>query len=252
MNTMRRKLNSQSGASIVIALIFFLLCLTVGAVVLTAATANVGRVTRIQNQQQAYFAVRSAAELLRDEIQGKHFSAQHERWKGSDYSSNPEGVKPASYDRNEGPKQKNDFTEKTEPLTTLMENIHTDAACWFDKQAGWPTSDTIETHNLTVDAGEDLKKVTVSWEIDKNYVLTIQLDTEKDEKYHSPMTLTVPAKVNPDSGERTVRWTTQSTKTVDGQTQTITHHHSTQIEYWKTDVTWQTGTVTKGGAPIVS
>lgn len=69
MNLITQKLNSKRGASLIIALLFMLICMTVGAVVLTAATANAGRSARIQAQQKDYLAVQSAARLLRDDIQ---------------------------------------------------------------------------------------------------------------------------------------------------------------------------------------
>lgn len=70
---MRKKLQSQKGASMLIALVFFLLCTTVGTVVLTAASSNVGQLTHVQDQRQAYLATASAARLLREEVEPRAF-----------------------------------------------------------------------------------------------------------------------------------------------------------------------------------
>lgn len=68
MRNVRKKLHSQRGASVVIALIFFLICVMVGAVILAAASANVGRLSHLRKNEQAYFSLSSAARLVRDDL----------------------------------------------------------------------------------------------------------------------------------------------------------------------------------------
>lgn len=58
----------ERGASILIALLFFLVCALVGGVVLTAASVGTGQLVDYEKSQQAYYSTTSAAELLRDEI----------------------------------------------------------------------------------------------------------------------------------------------------------------------------------------
>ncbi len=62
--------SGDRGASILIALFYFLVCALVGGVVLTAATVTSGQLVALEKSQQAYYSVASAAELLRDSIQG--------------------------------------------------------------------------------------------------------------------------------------------------------------------------------------
>ena len=69
MNLISRKLRSQSGASMLIALMFMLFCLFVGGSVLAAATANGYRVAHMSDQQD-FLNQRSAALLLSDELDG--------------------------------------------------------------------------------------------------------------------------------------------------------------------------------------
>ena len=66
--SIRKKLNSTQGASMIIALIFFLLTIGVGGMLLTAATTNAGRLSHLAEEQQAYLTTSSAARLLRDQL----------------------------------------------------------------------------------------------------------------------------------------------------------------------------------------
>ena len=65
---MREKLNSQRGASLLIALLYFLVCGLVAAVIIGAAMTNVQKLKGAHQRQQAYNSVSSAAQLIRDEM----------------------------------------------------------------------------------------------------------------------------------------------------------------------------------------
>ena len=52
MHTLARKLKSTRGASMLFALLVFLLCLLAGTAVLTGAAANIGRYTHLEGEQQ--------------------------------------------------------------------------------------------------------------------------------------------------------------------------------------------------------
>lgn len=69
MNCVKRKLKSTGGASIIIALLFFLICCTVGVSVLAAAKANASRLVSQRESEEAYLTVRSAAQLMREELE---------------------------------------------------------------------------------------------------------------------------------------------------------------------------------------
>ncbi len=68
-NRIKKKLRSQRGASITFALLLFVVCAVLCSVVLAAATSASGRMSRIAEVDQRYYAVTSAAELLIDEFQ---------------------------------------------------------------------------------------------------------------------------------------------------------------------------------------
>ena len=69
---MKRKLNSvlrsQTGASITFALLLFLICSLVGALVITAGTTAAGRMANLAEMDQRFYSVSSAAKLLEDEL----------------------------------------------------------------------------------------------------------------------------------------------------------------------------------------
>ena len=71
---MKRKINSvlrsQTGASITFALLLFLLCSIIGALVITAGTAAAGRMSHLAEMDQRYYSVSSAARFLADELDG--------------------------------------------------------------------------------------------------------------------------------------------------------------------------------------
>ena len=71
MKAVQRKLQDRSGATLTVALLFFIMCAAAGSVILAAATTSTGRLSQLQASDQNYYAVVSAAKLLRDEIDGQ-------------------------------------------------------------------------------------------------------------------------------------------------------------------------------------
>ena len=64
MQAIRRKLNSQRGASMLMALLLMLVGIMVSAVIISAATSAAVNKRSEKELQQAYLAVSSAAELF--------------------------------------------------------------------------------------------------------------------------------------------------------------------------------------------
>lgn len=65
----RKKLDDTTGASIVIALVFFLICAVVGSTVLTAATINSQATATYKKSREQEYTVNSAAALMAKELQ---------------------------------------------------------------------------------------------------------------------------------------------------------------------------------------
>ncbi len=64
----RSKLRDKSGVSILMGLIFLLICVMVGTVVLAASTAAAGKLAQQRQSEQDYLNVSSAARLIKDRV----------------------------------------------------------------------------------------------------------------------------------------------------------------------------------------
>lgn len=71
LDRVRKKLISDDGASLMLALLFFLVCAVGGAVILASATVSAGRASSLQDveRHQEEYAVDSAAALLKSELE---------------------------------------------------------------------------------------------------------------------------------------------------------------------------------------
>lgn len=68
------KLRDNSGASLLIALLFFMICAVIGTLILTIAVAASGRMLHLKENQQSYYNIYSATKLLEEEIQNTSYS----------------------------------------------------------------------------------------------------------------------------------------------------------------------------------
>ncbi len=207
MRALRQKLNSQRGASILIAMVFFLLCLTVGAVVLTAATANAGRLASRRQEEQNYLTVSSAARLLRDGLEGAKFEVV------TTTVSSPEGGETT-----------------TGPVFTapgLLDIFKAQAKEVF----GSKTSATREFQIVASGSGTTFETVSASAVMDTDYhlVISVWLGTEEDKG--NPMQIEVRADMD------TIGSMEDSTNDAGDVISTTTT---------ATTITWQSGEITKG------
>ena len=76
MDRAARKLHSDRGASMLLALVFLLICVTVGSSVLMAAASNGGRARSDRQEQQIYLALSSALELVADDLRGAVYTGK--------------------------------------------------------------------------------------------------------------------------------------------------------------------------------
>ncbi len=69
-----KKLRSSKGASLTFALLAFLVCAVISAVLLASASAAAGRVSKLAETDQRYYAVTSAAQFFCDSLDGQEFT----------------------------------------------------------------------------------------------------------------------------------------------------------------------------------
>lgn len=77
MKTFTKKLKSNTGASILLALAFFLVCFFVASIIMASASVNSSRALAQKEEQRSFFAIQSTQALIKDmfgEINGKNSS----------------------------------------------------------------------------------------------------------------------------------------------------------------------------------
>lgn len=78
-----KKVKNNSGATILMALLLILLATAVGAAVLTAAVSAARHLRSDREAQQNYLTVSSAAELIRDSINGQRYERTLKAWRST-------------------------------------------------------------------------------------------------------------------------------------------------------------------------
>lgn len=184
------KIHNSKGATILIALLFFLLCAMAGSVVLAAGTAASGRLAGLTGQQQTYYTVSSAARLLRDEMNDQKMEFSY-----SAESPDKTTLSLADF--------RASIIYNSEPdgeLKNLMEQMVL-SMYKAKKSATAPTeitADTKITANMTIAPDttstnlDKIEPVTVECTMDKNYNFTLQLHLEDYNASSYACTLTIP------------------------------------------------------------
>lgn len=91
MKRLRKKLHSERGASILLALLFFLVCIMVGASVLAAAASNAGKIRSNQTEQQRYLTLSSAIRLVADELKQAEYTGKYKVWEWTETVTEKDG-----------------------------------------------------------------------------------------------------------------------------------------------------------------
>lgn len=93
METLRKKWNSSRGASILMALLFLLVCMMVGASILMAAVSNAGKLKSNREEQQKYLTLSSALTLICDELESVGYRGRYhyERIEHTEKVTNADG-----------------------------------------------------------------------------------------------------------------------------------------------------------------
>ena len=84
MKGLRRKLHSQSGASILLALLLFLVCAMVAASILAASVSNAGKARSNRVEQQKYLTLSSAIRLVAEEIEKAEYRGRYNVYEWTD------------------------------------------------------------------------------------------------------------------------------------------------------------------------
>ncbi len=226
MKRARAKLKSNSGASMVIALLFLLLCLTIGAIVLSAASASAGRLRTSRANQQNYLTVSSAADLLRDKLSGFKFT----------------GVEKSVYNSKGGtttlPAPTYTYAS-SDALPTLIGNK---AATVFKVKSAFSPSGLMPPAVALQIESNGFANVTASMLIQSDYSLKITLSPDASPSSYA-LTLSIPANVDSSKIIDISRYTV--TETVDGVLTDVQYTITTTTHTVK--ATWGSGVISLGG-----
>lgn len=119
---LRNRIRSNSGATILLALLFFLLCSLAGSVILTAGSAASGRISGLQETEQSFYSMTSAAQVLKEEIEGQEFQAYTEDGGTPTYESMPDSSMKGIFKSAIEAIYKNEDAEYSENLTIYPSN----------------------------------------------------------------------------------------------------------------------------------
>lgn len=94
MKNVRAKLRSQRGASILLALLFLLVCMLAAASVLMAAVSNAGKIQSNYQEQQRYLTLSSALRLVVEELERAEYRGWYtvKTWTETRTVTRPDGT----------------------------------------------------------------------------------------------------------------------------------------------------------------
>lgn len=177
MKRVTEKLKSRAGASLLFAILAFLLCVLAGTAALTAAAANSGRYTHLEAEQQAYLAVSSAVKLMRNQLAKNNFTATKETTTTDPGGAGGTTTIPGEYS----------ISEKN---FTFSDSWFTDC---FEKAAnGEPISGGNKEFTIKLDGVPD---VTAAVTVSANFQVSVELYVGTDKNYLTNLTL-VPTREN--------------------------------------------------------
>lgn len=93
--SIKRKIQSNAGASLSVALLLFLVCTVLGSIILKSGTAAAGRIAKLAENDARYYSVTSAADLLADSLDGRSVVSVRTR------TTTTEETTPYTYDSSE-------------------------------------------------------------------------------------------------------------------------------------------------------
>lgn len=231
MKTVFRKLHSESGASIILALVFLLICLGVGAMILASASVNIHKETSARDRQEQYLSIASAARLLKSTCADSECTMSESRTVYTcGYTEHSPFTIPAVIDN-------------TNKLTAASYDVFRASAEFDSSGSGFAAA----TFIITPDDNHsgDMKNVSVAFSMDENYNATFVLTSAGDDTEAYAMTLTFKAAVTKNTSYQNGECTHSET---DGEGNSYDASYPYTVTTNTTSVRWDGGEITKGAA----
>jgi hypothetical protein len=223
------KLHSESGASIILALVFLLICLGVGAMVLASASVNIHKETGARERQEEYLSISSAARLIKAAY-GNSSCTISESFTDYTCGIDADVTAPAVRDT-------------TNKLTSAACDVFRASAQFDNSGSGFAG----ETFTVKPDGthGGDMKDVSVSFSMDDNYNAKFVLTCEGDATNAYAMTLTFRAVAEKNSAAASMECSHQETD-AKGSKYDVAYPYTVTTN--TASVKWDAGEITKGAA----
>lgn len=225
MKIIKAKFKSNTGASIILALLFLLFAMAVGSIILTAASVNLGRTTAMTNQEQNYQAVKSAASLIEKELSALTFNGEHSSTKPYDKFGNAGSsiIKSGS--------EKSEFSSVSGTVPDYAKDlILPELKNMYDFNNKITTIYAPTTATMELELDPNFPKVKANISVDSSYSIKVTFWCESDES--NMLTL------NAVANQITTDDVTYTNSGVFPMDEIVTH---------KTAVTYTNATIVKGG-----
>lgn len=241
MRRVGKKIGGRSGATMLFAILVFMLCALTGAAALTAAAANSGRYTHVKEEQQEYLSMSSAVNLMREELVGKTFSAQAKTTNtvtvtkdvAGDTTSETEELEPGSpvYEYDGGFSGQLLKTFEGYYLAELNKILSSHPHINTSSLGAGSSDPYTDTLTISLDGDADKYKVKAEFEVDNDFNFTLKFSFDGTNKAYGT-NMTIRATVD---GINTSS-TSSTTSEYDGSTLKSTT--TTTITTYTMKVTW--------------
>ena len=215
----KNKLHSRTGASVSFALLLFLVCAVLCSVIITASSAASGRMSRISESDQRYYAVTSAAGLLQDLIDGKTVSivtvtetpckTKYTNGSAGETETDEDNIVSKTYlvaDKTAGEIAETDLTDTAKIDVVPADSFPTDAAkTVYNGAAGSDRTLTLTLSSNAPDIDAELLTVLLTEKIDNdgNIVFSISKGSGSSESRRYTIYVTFTADLIETSGTKT-------------------------------------------------
>ena len=201
LRPIKKKIQSERGASITFALLLFLVCAVVGSAVLTAGSAAAGRMSKIAENDQRYYSVNSAARLLIDLVEADEIKVTKE----TDVSSD-------SFTYELKGRGDEEYQKVSADETTLFTSLALEAAYQLSERM--TETDTKKTHTLDLQQLGASDSDPLSVKIEETIFADgrLQFEISKDKLYRIRMVF---QNIGSDSGtEKSFKWALNDVESV--------------------------------------
>ena len=165
MKNLQKKIKDNEGASIILALVFFLICSLAGATLVTAATINAQATVTYKESRQNNYAVASAASLLADQLQ--------------------DGVS-LSWDWSKDPPQASVVAPSQNTFAQRFWDEYVGDKAWSRDARGVWRAQPISIENIEVQGPSDIDPVFVTVEISRDFNIRAYLSLSVTSDNSSP------------------------------------------------------------------